>query len=283
MLLTLTLAIISLAAVIIAYPFVKSSRLPKNRPSTYLKEPSTDDARKTVIIAGDSLTHGTIGFGYVEMLSEELDKERFRLINAGVNAHLVWNLSERLEEIIECRPSIITILIGTNDASAATSEKEGKAYVKNSRLPRMPDCAWFEETLQSVVKRLQSETSASIALLSMPTIGEDPNHPAFRLSVHYGRVVKEIAEKTGVRYLPLQEEMGAYLDRNPSSPKYPFESERAQMFLSIFRHYLFGKSWDSIAENSGFRLHTDYLHLNSIGARLVADLIMQFIESTTFS
>jgi len=280
MLLTFAFVILTVIAGIIAYPFVKSSRLPKNRPSICLKGPPTDDDRTVVVLAGDSLTHGLIGFGYVNMLSEELDRARFRLINSGVNAHLAWNLSERLGEIIDCKPSIITVLIGTNDANAATSEKEGRAYVKNMKLPRVPDHDWFQETLQSMINRLQSETSASIALLSIPTIGEVPDHTAFKLSLDYGRTVKEIALKTGVTYLPLQEQMMAYLKENPGSPKYPIERGRVQMLLSIFKHYLFGRSWDSIAENSGFRLHTDYLHLNSISARMVADLIIEFIKST---
>jgi lysophospholipase L1-like esterase len=231
MLLILTFAILSFLALTVAYPFIISSRLPSNRPSEYLKSRPANDAQEAVVMAGDSLTHGTIGFSYVNILSEELDKKKFRLVNAGVIAHLAWNLSERLDEIIECKPSIITILIGTNDANATRSEKEGKAYLKNSKLPRMPDCVWFEETLQSVVNRLQSETAAYIALLSMPTIGEVPSHPAFRLSLDYGRIVREIARKTGVSYLPLQEQMVEYLEHSPSSPKYPFESGRRQDIL----------------------------------------------------
>ncbi len=280
MLLILNFVISAIIIAIAAYPFVKSSRLPKNRPSTYLKTPSVDNGREVIVLAGDSLTHGLIGFGYVNMVHEELDQTRFRLINAGVNAHLVWNLSERLEEIIACRPSIITILIGTNDANAATSEKECKAYMKNLKLPCLPDLAWFQEILQSVINRLQNETSASIAILSIPTIGEVPDHPAFKLSLDYGRVIKEIAIKSRVTYLPLQEQMLAYLEGNPGSPKYPLERGRVQMLLSIFKHYLFRTSWDKIGEDSGFILHSDYLHLNSISARMAADLIIQFIKST---
>lgn len=231
-------------------------------------------------MAGDSLTHGLIGHGYVNIVLEELDMERFILLNAGVNSHLAWNLLERLGEIIDCQPSIITVLIGTNDANAATSEKEGMAYVKNMKLPCLPNLTWFRETLLSIVKRLQNETSASIALLSIPTIGEVPDHPAFKLSLDYGKTVKEVAIKTGVTYLPLQEQMVAYLESNPGSPKYPIEKGRVQMLLSIFKRYLLGRSWDSIAEEAGFRLHSDYLHLNSLSARMVADMIIQFIKST---
>jgi len=280
MLLILAFLINSTIIAIIIYPFFKSSRLPKNRPSTFLLQPPANDDRRIIVVAGDSLTHGAIGYGYVNILHEELDMERFSLINAGVNANLAWNLSERLDEIIECQPSVITVLIGTNDANAATSEKEGKVYSKIMRLPRMPDINWFRDTLQLMINRLQSETQASIALLSIPPIGEISDHPAFKLSLDYGKVVKEVAMETSVAYLPLQEQMVAYLESNPGSPKYPYKSGRLRLIFSILSHYLLGRSWDSIAEHAGFILHSDYLHLNSTGARMVADMILQFIKST---
>lgn len=87
--------------------------------------------------------------------------------------------------------------------------------MRRMKLPQLPDHAWFRETLRTIVTPLQSETSALIALLSIPTIGEKPDHPAFLLSQSYGTSVKEIAMETGVTYLPLQEQMTAYLGENP--------------------------------------------------------------------
>ena len=269
-----------LPAVAFLYLFIKSIRLPRNRPSEYLKRKQADDSRAAIVLAGDSLTHGKVGVDYIQMLANQLDAERYTLVNAGVNSHLAWNLLQRLDEIIECNPKIVTILIGTNDATAATSDEEGRAHMRKMKLPQLPDHAWFRETLRTIVTRLQSETSARIALLSIPTIGERPDDPAFLLSQNYGTTVKEIATETHVTYLPLQEQMTAYLRENPGAPKYPFEKTNMQMYKAIAKRHLLRKSWDRIAEDTGFRLHTDYLHLNSIGAGMVADMIMQFIKST---
>lgn len=282
MFLILWFVVSAIVIAIAAYPLSKSFRLPKDRPSEYLKQfPS--DQRRVIVLAGDSLTHGLIGYGYINMLKEDLDLEKYALVNAGINANLTWNLSERLDEIIDCNPSIVTILIGTNDANAATSEKEGRAYKKNMNLPRLPDHRWFRETLQALVKRLQTETTASIALLSIPPIGEDPMHDVFRLSLEYGNTVREVASEMNVTYLPLQERMVTYLRDTPGSPKHPFKRNRIRMLLTIYQYYLLKKSWDQIAEESGFQLHTDYLHLNSLSARMIADLILDFIHSTEVS
>lgn len=271
---------IAIPAAVFFYAFAKSTRLPGNRPSEYLKRKWADDNQSVVVLAGDSLTHGKVGVDYVQMLADTVDAERYALVNAGVNSHLAWNLLQRLDEIVECDPKIVTILIGTNDANAATSREEARAYVRSMKLPQLPDNTWFRETLRTIVTRLQSETSARIALLSIPTIGEKPDDPAFLLSQSYGMTVKEIAMETDATYLPLQEQMVAYLRENPGAPKYPFEKRNVQMYKAIAKRHLLRKSWDTIAEDTGFKLHTDYLHLNSAGAKLVADLILRFIEDT---
>ena len=280
MLIVIAVAVaIAVLASVFLYAFLKSTRLPGNRPSEYLKRQRADDNRAVIVIAGDSLTHGKVGVDYVQMVENQVDTERYTLVNAGVNSHLAWNLLQRLDEIIECNPKIVTILIGTNDANAATSDEERRAHMRTMKLPQLPDLSWFRETLRTSVTRLQSETSARIALLSIPTIGERPDHPAFILSQTYGATVKEIATATHVTYLPLQEQMTAYLKESPGTPKYPIEKTNMQMYKAIARRHLLRKSWDAIAEDTGFKLHTDYLHLNSTGARLVADLILQFIKN----
>ena len=47
------------------------------------------------------------------------------------------------------------------------------------------------------------------------------------------------------------------------------------MAVAIIKHYFLGKSWDSIAEKSGYKFHIDYLHLNNAGADLIVDLISE--------
>jgi hypothetical protein len=48
--------------------------------------------------------------------------------------------------------------------------------------------------------------------------------------------------------------------------------------MGIARHFLLGASFDDISRKNGFLLETDYLHLNSAGAGIVADLIEGFVS-----
>jgi lysophospholipase L1-like esterase len=261
----------------IVYVYWQMMKLPMNRPEKYRKLTT----KKVVVLAGDSITHGQVGENYVTMLSQRLDKEQFELVNAGVNSQLAWNLLQRVDEIVNCEPDYVTIMIGTNDANAAASEKEAESYVKRMKLPQLPDQTWFRENLQEIVTELQKRTAAEIALISIPPLGEDPDHLAFRLSSEYCKSMKEVASQTGVTYLPFHEKIIEILKERPGSPEYPFEKARMGMITACFKHYILKKDWDSIGEAAGFQLHIDYLHLNTKGASIVTELVEEFIKTAS--
>ena len=210
--LVLFLALVGLSILVLALlilgAYLQSERPPKNSPSNYLKQQTPgDDNRSVVVLMGDSITHGKIGVNYVDMLENQLADEKLEFINAGINSELAWNNLQRIEEVIQCKPNIVTILIGSNDANASMSEDGMKSYVKRMKLPRDPDIEWYRESLMSLVKRLKNETTAKIALLSIPTIGEDSNHPAFERSTKYSGMILDVAQELDIVYLPLHEKM----------------------------------------------------------------------------
>jgi lysophospholipase L1-like esterase len=251
-----------------------------NNPSNHIKKkPSDYGGKKVIVFVGDSITHGRMGENYVDMLSERLDDRNFQIVNAGRNGELAWNVLQRVDEIIQCKPDIITVMIGTNDAKGGLTKKEQKSYVKRMKLPRRPDHNWFHENVLSLVETLKRNTNARIALVSIPILGEDCNHPAFIQSSEYSRTIQEIAQKTSVTYLPFNEEMIELLARHPSNSIPPYENVDFGILKSMFKRYLFGRSWDDISRNSGFELLTDHVHLNSKGAKIAADLIEEFILS----
>jgi lysophospholipase L1-like esterase len=249
-------------------------KLPENRPANYEKI----DGKNVIVFAGDSITHGQVGENYVTMISERSNNQKYDFVNAGINSELAWNLLQRIDEIIECEPEIVTILIGTNDANAMTSEKERKSYVKRMNLPKMPDQEWYQDSLTKIVRTLQEGTQAKIGLISIPPIGEDPNHLAFRISSDYVTVIKEVASLAGVTYLPFHEKMLEYLEHHPGNPAYHIKWEKIEMFIACFKKYILRKDWDSIGESRGFQAHIDYLHLNTKSALILTNLIEEFIR-----
>ena len=237
-----------------------------------------DPAPRTVCCLGASLTAGSVSADYVEMLAARPALAGFRFINHGVNGDLAWNGLQRLDALIADQPDAVTILIGTNDVNATLSERNRLRYVEFNKLPvTHPDLAWYEQSLRAIIGRLQAGTRARLAVLSLALIGEDLAHEANHRIARYNAAIREIAAAAQVDYLPLHERMLAYLhehaaERAALPPQLAYRDGLANTSNATALHHM-GLSWDEISHRNGLQLLTDGLHLNSIAAAMIADLI----------
>lgn len=257
----------------------KIHHYPRDNPYNYVKKMKRK--RKTtkkvrIVFIGDSLTHGIISVNFIKMIAKKLGKN-YDYINAGMNAELAYTVLQRLDSIIACKPDFLTILIGTNDASIEIKDIQDKKSLKMLNLPRKPDMKWYKENLEKIVSELKEKTDANIALCSIPIMGEDTSSKAFNQSIDYSKTICEIANKHEINYLPVNEKMIAFLKQNPSKPKYPHEKRLVEE--AAFKHFLYRKSFDKISEEYGFSLLVDHVHINTEGAKIIADLMLDFILS----
>jgi lysophospholipase L1-like esterase len=232
---------------------------------------------KTVVCFGASLTAGTVSFNYLDLLGARPSLAAFRFINHGVNGDLAWNGLDRLDQVIAERPDFVTILIGTNDVNATMSERNFARYKAFNHLPTEPTMAWYERNLGTIVKRLKQETDARLALLSLAVIGEDLDHEANRKIALYNDAVRRVAREETIAYLPLHERMVVYLrehegDRTQLPPRLEYRDGLHNTGNALALHAT-GLSWDEVSRRNGLLVTTDTLHLNSVGAGMIADLI----------
>jgi len=270
------IGIVVLFTAVYVWGYREAQKPPANNPQAFLREKRSPD-KQVLVCIGDSITHGRVSVNYVDIISERLRSRNILVINAGINSELAYNVVQRLDEIIACNPDFITILIGSNDAYGAVSDRIARQEIKEMKLPQRPTRPWFRENYLQICSTLQSRTHAKIALLSLPPIGEVLDQHAFKQSEIYSRTVKEVAEMQKLTYLPLHERMVDFLRNHPHIPKYPYRDDEQLMYIAIAKHLLLGRSFDEISQANGFLLLTDHLHLNSRGARMVADLIEGFV------
>jgi len=233
--------------------------------------------KKTVACFGASLTAGRVSFDYLELLRARPALADFRFINRGVDGELAWNGLQRLDEVIADQPDAVSILMGTNDVNAVLSERNRLRYLNFNHLPAEPTIAWYEENMRAIVGRLKKETSARLSLLSLAVIGEDLEHEANQQVRRYNEVIRHIADDEKLDYLPLYERMVAWLhdhkaDRASLPPRLAYKDGFTNVGNAIGLHAT-GLSWDDVSRRNGLQLTTDCLHLNSVGAGMVADLI----------
>lgn len=257
--------------------------LPANNPEAALAggkiAAKAERTKPLVLCAGDSLTHGVVSVNWVDMLIRRMPEIDF--VNAGVNSELAWNLYQRLDPIIKLDPDCIIVLIGTNDANATLGMQRALGYMATQRLPELPTPQFYRECLTLIVRRLKAETTANIALVSLPPIGEDRGHYAWLRSEEYSLLAKNVAKDEAVTYLPLRERLSAYLEGAPKQKAIALEDFLRAGSRAHIDHTLFGKSWDHISAANGFHLLIDGIHLNSHGATIMADLAERFVREST--
>jgi lysophospholipase L1-like esterase len=239
---------------------------------------------KTVACLGASLTAGTVSQSYIELLRARPELADFRFINHGVDGDLAWNGLQRLDKVIADEPDYVTILIGTNDVNATMSERNHLRYMSFNHLPTTPSLEWYEENLHVIVGRLKHETRAKLAMLSLAPIGEDLGHEANRKIDLYNEAVRRVAEAEEITYLPLHERMLTYLhdheaDRAALPPMLEYRDGLHNIGNATALHAS-GLSWDEVSRRNGLLILTDTLHLNSVGAGMVADLIEAWVRKS---
>jgi lysophospholipase L1-like esterase len=232
---------------------------------------------QTVVCFGDSITRGQVSANYVEMLEERLDREAYRFVNCGVNNDFSYNLLERVEQVIALEPQVVIILIGTNDVIATLDTIGLEVGLLIKRLPQPPDLEWYRANVVETVERLKAGTQIRIGLASIPVLGEDlESLPIQRVKI-YNEVLKEIAGREQVGYIPVFERQAETLIATQSGKGRPYEGDLQLSVELLASRFLRKESYDSISRREGFTLLTDGVHLNNQGAEIIAHEIEAFI------
>ncbi len=233
-----------------------------------------------IVCVGDSNTRGKYGASYVHMLAERLSGHDATVTGAGVNGDCSYNLLQRLDLIIAQRPDVVTVLIGSNDAWSTLSVANADRIMKRKNLPVSPTLRHYHENLAAVVARLRAETDAQLALVSLPVLGQDLDSPAAQASKEFSQVVKTTAAEQGLAYLPLHERQCDYL-LSSGAEVLPFPDGMSERYTSVLQHFLLRRSYDGIARRRQLVLTADFVHQNSRGATIIADLIEDFVRESS--
>ncbi len=210
-------------------------------------------------------------------LGRRFEPRGFQFVNAGVDGSLAWNVLQRLDQIIACRPDVVTLLIGTNDVNATFDERHEAFYRRRQRIPRQPTLHWYRECVDAILGRLRSETSARLAVLDLPPLGEDVASETNRRVEAYNAALREAAAAHEVPCLPLHDRLVTMLPPDHRPP--PYTGSFAVLLKAAFSHVLLRRSLDEIARRNGLAVLTDHIHLTERSAEVVADLISDFLSS----
>jgi len=270
-----------IAAAFFAAAFFYVSKIiatpPEGRAVDYLKK---QDLAKNKIIAciGDSLTHGNVGQSWVDCLREEFPNDIF--LNEGINADTTWQVLQRLDPILVCKPDVIILMIGTNDALGSFDVDSGLRYKRNNNLPEAPSFEKYKEQLLELIENIDGQSK--VAICTIPPIGENKDSEVNHHVKRFNEYIKLVASQKKISLMPVSDSLWSEIN----SRTYPLKSDynpkaipvMRRIFGGIFHHYLLKKSWNDIAKAKGQWILFDQIHLNERGAEVVFKLAKNFIS-----
>ena len=257
-------------------PFIRKSWQLPNMDAHSVNLINND--KPVVVCCGDSITHGHIGYDWVSSLRDKDDSKIY--INAGINADLTWNLNQRLDDIIKHNPDYITILIGTNDAIGSQPVKLIQDYyIQTKNLPQVPSIKWFEEQIEIFVKEVKENTSAKIAITTLPWLGEQKDASIINVIKNHNKIIKRIAVQYDLFILDLFSKFKEQIASNDSIPYTTSELRRLRGLRAVILYYIFGWSWTRIGKKYKLKLLCDHIHLNEKGGDLMEQLAKEFLSS----
>lgn len=244
-----------LAAIGAGYAIYQSSRPPEGSVDQFLKQPRPA-RRRVAVIFGDSTIHGRVGIDALPAVRDRLPA--WVTVNAGHNGDTCARLLARVEPVLVCKADAIVIEVGGNDARDGVSPEA------------------FRTDLTNLVDRLQASV-ARVGLCSFQVAGDDLSTPMNRLLDRYAQVMSSLAAERGLGYLPLRERMIAELDANPGGAAW--NQNMMLVFSSILERHLIGRSVDEQSRRRALRFNPDGLHLNTRGAGILTEVIVEYLEA----
>ena len=258
---------------VLAYTVARVQGRAAGDVSDYLAD--TPSGEPPIVVAGASIVRGRASVDFVQMLRERYPSRTF--VNAGVNGDVAWELLQRIDQIIACRPSHVVILIGTNDVQATLSADSVRQTRESKHLPEDPSLGWYAACMTEIVTRLQA-AGASVALCSLPPIGQDLAAPVNVVVREANASLHGVCEATGAAYLPVYEQLADLLAAQGATRGPAWTGSWAPGVASLVEHFVLGRSYDAIALARGWILSPDGVHMDSTGAGIIADVVADWLE-----
>lgn len=163
------------------------------------------------VFFGDSITDAgrnrendfwsnSYGWGYVRditsVILSENPKENL-VYNRGISGDRVTDLYTRIKkDVWNVEPDIITILVGINDIWHEVEYKNGVDLERYERV--------YDMLIKDTLKRLPSVKIIIMEPFALKGSATEANWEQFSRITEYAKVVKSIAQKYGLDFIPLQ-------------------------------------------------------------------------------
>jgi lysophospholipase L1-like esterase len=236
------------------------------------------------MLIGDSHTHGRLTFDWPSMLA--IRRPDLQFVNAGINGEHVGDVLKRIEPILACDPDYATILLGSNERISSVSCGTALCYGQCCG-PKQHDA--YRVNLHKLFTILLERTKIRhIMVMCFPPGETFADAPLNIVGAEMIEILREVVGEFQTRaegrltYVPLAGKYDHFitpqaLGDEPQTTWSPV-SFVPHVLSAQFHHYVRGVPIDEIARKRGLNFTTDCIHLNSVGALIIADTVEAFLS-----
>ena len=158
----------------------------------------TDMGRRKDVENGSVYSYGS---GYTFVVKSELSRENpvgYEIINRGISGHRIVDLYARIKsDVWNQKPDLLSILIGVNDVWHEINFHNG---VDLERFEKV-----YSMLIEDTLKNLPDLKIVLLEPFVLKGVATEENYEMFLQVKEYAKVVRRLAEKYGLYFIPLQE------------------------------------------------------------------------------
>ncbi|MGC9400423.1 MAG: SGNH/GDSL hydrolase family protein [Anaerolineae bacterium] len=228
-----------------------------------------------IVFVGDSLTEGIPGCSYVKLLQQRLPEHT--LVNLGEGNDTVISLHHRITHLVlEGSFDLAFLWVGVNDVLRRFSSWTFRASDVILRDPHAMHPGEFVAYYDATLDYLKAYARRIVAVSPLLK-GEAPGNPWNRQLAAYAEDIRALtSDDPDIDYLDLRTPILHYLEGRSVSNYLPPNALRV-LFDALWLRT--EKQIDARSRQRGLQVTLDGVHLNSTGARLVADEFERLIRA----
>ena len=211
-----------------------------------------------IALIGDSLTEGRPGVSFANMLKERFPNDSF--VNLGKPGETVKSLHSRLTKTgVDDDFDVAYLWIGTNDVYSKLLSVKAQPVVENHEE--------FKQVYQQVLEIVIS-SSKKVVAVSPALVGEHIENPSNKEIKELSTLIKSLSENKHIHYMDLHAVFERALASGNSSGYISTNPFRVMFDVFFYKNEA---RIDQLSTKRGLQLTLDGIHLNSEGAKIVAD------------
>ncbi len=225
-----------------------------------------------IAILGDSITEGVPGVSYVDILKQHFTKDE--LINYGKGGDTISSLLKRSRKIEDLSSyDSIVLFVGVNDLFGKLTSTYRVLKVLMKQVWAKNEIE-FSKQYKQTIEFLLTKTDKLFVIPPL-FIGEEVNNKWNKQLDDYVASIEAICKSySNVTYVDVRTDCITYLEDKSISGYMPFKISE---LLKDVKELKTNEDVDERSKNRGLHLTLDGVHINSKGAKIIADGIIKAI------